>query len=391
MTYTAPKRGFTSTEFENRVALAQVKLAQSGMDAMVLTTPTNFEYFSGFSSDFWESPTRPWFLIVPRSGDLTAVVPEIGAPAMAETIIKKIHTWPAPRPEDDGISLLNSVLANLSKRHGNIGWEMGAESTIRMPIVDFDRLRNNLSVFSFVDASKLIWGMRAIKSEAEIAHIAHACRIGSMSFNEMPDVLKLNDSENTASRKMRLALIKNGADKVPFVSACSGQQGYYQIIAGNGDKLIQDQSILFLDTGAVWDGYFCDFDRNFGFGHICDEAKYAYEIVNRAIDEALKAIRPNMSCQTLCQIIMKSLANGQPLQASNVGRLGHGLGMQLTEPPSLSLQDDTPLLPGMVMTIEPGFEYAPNKMIVLEENIVIRESGCELLTQRAPAALTIIQ
>ena len=74
----------------------------------------------------------------------------------------------------------------------------------------------------------------------------------------------------------------------------------------------------------------------------------------------------------------------------NVGRLGHGLGMQLTEPPSNMPGDDTPLVPGMVITIEPGMEYAPGKMIVHEENVVITEDGCELLTRRARRDMPVI-
>jgi len=72
---------------------------------------------------------------------------------------------------------------------------------------------------------------------------------------------------------------------------------------------------------------------------------------------------------------------------SNVGRLGHGLGLQLTEPPSNMPGDRTALQPGMVLTIEPGMEYAPGRMIVHEEDVVITTGGCELLTPRAPREL----
>jgi Xaa-Pro aminopeptidase len=70
--------------------------------------------------------------------------------------------------------------------------------------------------------------------------------------------------------------------------------------------------------------------------------------------------------------------------------MGHGLGLQLTEPPSNMPGDDTPLEPGMVMTIEPGMEYALGQMLLHEENVVITEDGAELLTRRAPRAMPII-
>ena len=64
--------------------------------------------------------------------------------------------------------------------------------------------------------------------------------------------------------------------------------------------------------------------------------------------------------------------------------MGHGLGMQLTEPPSNTSSDETELVPGMVMTIEPGMSFSEGRMLVHEENVVITEDGCELLTTRAP-------
>ena len=75
---------------------------------------------------------------------------------------------------------------------------------------------------------------------------------------------------------------------------------------------------------------------------------------------------------------------------SNVGRLGHGLGMQLTEWPSIAANDHTVLRPGMVMTLEPSMAIGPDKMMVAEENILITEAGAELLTQRAPRDLRVI-
>jgi Xaa-Pro aminopeptidase len=70
--------------------------------------------------------------------------------------------------------------------------------------------------------------------------------------------------------------------------------------------------------------------------------------------------------------------------------MGHGLGLQLTEPPSNMPGDDTPIVTDMVLTIEPGMEYAPGKMIVHEENIVVRADGAELLTRRAPREMWVV-
>ena len=73
------------------------------------------------------------------------MVPEIGAAGMAATWVEEIRTWPAPRPEDDGVSLLTQALAELPRRYGRIGWELGPEMVLRMPVADFFRVRDAIA------------------------------------------------------------------------------------------------------------------------------------------------------------------------------------------------------------------------------------------------------
>lgn len=385
----APARGFPAAEYEARAECAKARMRKDGLDAVVVTAPHTVRYFSGFASQFWESPTRPWFVIIPREGGPIAVIPEIGAPGFALTWIDDIRTWPAPQPEDDGISIMTATLEALPRSTGKIGWEMGRESIIRMPISDFDRMRNTVQGLEFVDASPLIWALRIVKSLAEIGHLRHICQLSSLAFEAMPSKLEFGDSELDAARKLSAELIARGADSIPFIASCSGPGGPDQIIVGSRPRPLDNGDILFMDLGAIYDGYSCDFDRNFSFGSLSDDAAKAHDAVWQATEAGIEAARPGNTTTDLFNAMAKILeANGS--EGLNVGRLGHGLGMQLTEPPSNKPGDDTPLVPGMVMTIEPGMEYAPGKMIVHEENVVITEDGCELLTRRAPREMPVI-
>lgn len=384
-----PERGFPHAEYEARAEKARARMTEDGLDAIVVTAPHNVRYFSGFASQFWESPTRPWFVIIPRDGAPIAVVPEIGEPGFTPTWIDDIRTWPAPQPKDDGLSLMKAALETLPRSTGKIGWEMGRESIIRMPIADFDKLRGMVSGLEFVDASPLIWGLRMVKSEREIGHIRYICQLASHAFEALPAQLELGDSELTAARKLSAELIKRGADSIPFIASVSGPGGCDQIIVGSRPRPLDPGDILFMDLGAIFDGYSCDFDRNFAFGHISDDAARAHEAVWQATEAGIAAARPGATTTDLFKAMAKVLEdNGS--QGLNVGRLGHGLGLQLTEPPSNMIGDETLLVPGMVMTIEPGMEYAPGKMIVHEENVVITEDGCELLTRRAPREMWLV-
>ena len=152
---------------------------------------------------------------------------------------------------------------------------------------------------------------------------------------------------------------------------------------------LEEGDVLFIDTGATYDGYFCDFDRNFAFGHLSDDAQRAHEAVWDATEAGIAAARPGATTTDLWRA-MADVLEAAGSKGLNVGRMGHGLGLQLTEPPSNRPGDPTELQPGMVMTIEPGLEYAPGKNIVHEENIVITDDGCELLTRRAPLEMPLI-
>lgn len=385
-----PPRGFPVDEFEARVSKAQAEMHAQEMDGIVLSTPQNFRYFSGFNSQFWESPTRPFFLVIPREGKPIGVVPSIGGPALETTWVTEIKTWAAPCPEDDGVSLMDSVLSSLPRRFGKIGWEMGRESVIRMPIIDFDWLRKDISGIQFVDASPLIWGLRMIKSDREIAKVREACRIGNDTFDLFLQQVTYGQTEVDIARDFRKAAFECGADNAPFVSVCSGPGGYSQIIAGPQEIAQTDGQIMFIDTGLLFDAYFCDFDRNFAFGHISDAAKKAHEAVWRATQAGIDAARPGITSEDLWAAQNQVLEAAGAKSGNDVGRSGHGLGMHLTEPPSNMPGDRTELKPGMIMTIEPGMEYAPGKNIVHEENLVITEDGCELLTRRASIEMPVI-
>ena len=87
---------------------------------------------------------------------------------------------------------------------------------------------------------------------------------------------------------------------------------------------------------------------------------------------------------------MWSVLEAGGARGNDVGRMGHGLGAQLTEWPSLTASDNTTLEPGMVITLEPGMEFEAGKLMVHEENILITDNGADLLSKRAAAELPVI-
>jgi Xaa-Pro aminopeptidase len=384
-----PDAGFPPAEYEMRLERAQALMTEARLDALFLTSEQHVRYITGFASQFWTSPTRPWFVVVPRAGLPVAVVPTIGEAGMADTWVEDIRTWPAPRPDDDGVSLLTTALQDLPRQFGRVGGEFGQEMVVRMPLNDLLRVRDAVRPLELVDGSEVLRRLRAIKSPAEIAKIRFVCELTSKAFQALPEQLAPGMSEWEACREMRLEVLRRGADASPYMMGQSGPGGYDNIIMGPGSRRLGEGDILIIDTGTTFDGYFCDFDRNYAFGQPDDAARRAYDVAYDATDAGIAACRPGATTTDLWRAMTELLEAGGAL-GNNVGRLGHGLGLQLTEWPSNRSGDDTVLRPGMVMTIEPGLEFAPGRMMVHEENVVVTEDGCEVLTERAWPEMPVI-
>jgi Xaa-Pro aminopeptidase len=384
-----PLRGFTQTEFENRTERAQRMMHDLEVDAMLLTTEPHVRYLSGFFTQFWHSPTRPWFLLLPLEGKPIAVIPTIGVTGMQQTWIDDIRSWSSPQPQDDGISLLLSAIGELPRRFGRLGMTLGIESHLRMPANDYRQLETELTEMELVDCAELMLNLCNIKSAAEVDKIRYVCKLTSDSFAALPDFVQSGQSEREILRSMRIDLLQRGADHTPYIVSASGQGGYGDIIMGPSDRLLEDGDILIIDTGTVYDGYFCDFDRNYAFGYASDKARRAYDCVYQSTEAGLLAARPGATTTDVWQAMWSVLEAGGAL-SNDVGRMGHGLGAQLTEWPSLTATDNTTLEAGMVITLEPGMEFEAGKLMVHEENILITDRGAELLSKRAAAELPVI-
>lgn len=260
-----------------------------------------------------------------------------------------------------------------------------------MPLRDLERLRAALPGLSWEDASGVMRRLRQVKSKAEIAKIAEACRIACDAFDRLPEIAGAGMTEVEVFRAFKIACLQAGADDVDYLVGGAGPGGYGDIISPPSERRLQAGDVLILDVGLVFDGYYCDFDRNFSVGPPSDPVKRAYEAVWLATEAGLAAARAGVTCADLFRAMNAVTAPlADPSAGGAVGRLGHGLGMVLTEFPSIADWDDTVLEPGYVMTLEPGMATAPGKMMVHEENVAITQEAPRLLTRRADREIPVL-
>lgn len=365
------QRGFDEAEYRARLSRAQQAMAEAGLGALLLMTEPEIRYFTGYLTRFWESPSRPWFLVLPVSGDPVAVIPSIGAALMAQTWITDIRTWAAPDPADDGVSLLADTLRQIG---GPVALPMGPETVLRMPMADYERVKA-LSGLEVRGDGGLMASLRAVKSEPEIAKIRHICGIAGRAFDRVGEIAAPGVPLERVFRDFQRLLLEEGADWVPYLAGGAGPYGYADVISPATEAPLQAGDLLMLDTGAVWDGYFCDYDRNFAIGAPDPACVSAHDRLLEAARAGLEAAQPGaLACDVFAA--MAGLVGG----GETAGRLGHGLGMQLTEGLSLTAKDRTVLRAGMVITLEPGIEVKPGHWLVHEENVVIRDGGAEILS-----------
>ena len=376
-------RGFNIDQFEKRTLKAQQLMQHHGLDALLLTTETNVRYFTGFLTRFWESPTRPWYLIIPPKGGPIAVIPSIGEALMSKTWVEDIRTWSSPDLKDDGISLLSDTLEEIAKNK-NIGIPSGTETYVRMPQTDLKKLSQNVKLTSDFDIVKKL---RMTKSNEEIDKIEKACRIAEDAFRRVPEIAFENVNLDEVFRKFQMLCLEAGADWVPYLAGGADTEGYDDVISPAKVAPLKKRDILMLDTGLVWDGYFCDYDRNWSVGPPSKIVSAAYSQLLEASDAAFEIAKPGATASDLFHAMNSILT--QNSSGTDAGRLGHGVGMSLTEWPSLIPDDYTVLEQGMVLSLEPGITLN-DKIIVHEENIEITETGARYLSLKAEKDLTVI-
>lgn len=378
-------RTFADSAFLARCQKAQTFMEEAGLAALLLTTAPELQYYSGFMTRFWESPTRPWFLILPVSGDPVAVIPSIGEALMRQTWVNDIRTWAAPNLADDGVSLLIDTLHELATG-GLIGMAHGMESHARMPLATLASLQDSVQLVSDENITRRL---RMVKTATEVDKLAAACAIADRAFARVPEIARDGSHLSEVFRRFQMLCLEEGADAVPYLAGAAAPDGYGDVISPASNQPLVHGDVLMLDTGLNRDGYFCDFDRNFSIGPPSAKIAAAHRQLIEATQAGFETAMPGARASDLFRAMDQVCTGGKG--TSDAGRLGHGLGIQLTEWPSLIPDEHEELVPGMVLTLEPCVETIPGKLMVHEENIVITETGARYLSTPSTADITVIE
>jgi Xaa-Pro aminopeptidase len=312
---------------------------------------------------------------------MTFVLPRGGKPAMMvyglEVELVRDESWvedvrgyvDVPFPT----SLVVDTFRDLGLEDGRIGCELGDDQRLWMTFQEFEAVRAALPRARFVDASRLLKRCRQIKSEAEIARIEEACRLTEVAWELIRRRVHPGLSVAQAERICLQSLVDAGSDPVTPGFILLDVLGY-----GAGFTY-KKGDLFFCDLGGSFRGYKADFTRMATFGPPSDLFKQSHEQIMQVFNGVVASMQPGRRCKDVAERFnQEAQALGYArLQGSK--RIGHGLGLEHQESPSLNVVDETELVPGMVFTPEPRF-VRDGHFIMVEEDVVITPDGARKLS-----------
>lgn len=264
---------------------------------------------------------------------------------------------------------------------------IGFESNF-MTYADVENLRNDFKETEFVPVDSLIEKIVIIKNEYEIGLTKKAVEITDKTFSELLKIIKPGLSEREISAHISYLQKMYGADGDSFDPiVASGERSAFPH-ARPTDRKIRNNELLKLDFGCTVNGMKSDMTRTIAVGKISDECKKIYNIVKQAQQLALDKAKAGVSTKELdsyARNFIKEKGYGD-----NFGHgLGHGLGYDIHEKPALNERTDYILEENNIVTIEPGIYVEGLGGVRIEDDIVIKENGCEILNKSTKELISI--
>jgi Xaa-Pro aminopeptidase len=230
-----------------------------------------------------------------------------------------------------------------------------------------------------VPTSGLVEGLRAVKDEGELELLRRACAITDRVFERLTDVKFVGRTEREVSWELAELFHEEGGDALAFESIVGSGPTGSRPHARAGDRTIGAGELVVIDAGCTIDGYASDYTRTFATGPLDGEPMEAYETVLLAQRRALDGIRAGVSGVD-ADALARGVIDESPFNGAMGHGLGHGLGLDVHESPRLSTESSDVLVPGNVVTVEPGVYLDGRFGVRIEDDVVVTEDGIENLT-----------
>jgi len=390
-----------AAEIENRIRRLQHELGANDLDGMFIVQRVDLLYFSGTA--------QSGFLYVPAGGDPLLMIKRYAPRARQESPLERLVEI---RSVKDVPGLVEEICGNLPKR-------LGFEKDV-VPAREFEFYQALFRGTDCLDGSPLIHRLRMIKSGWELDCMARTAELSAMTFRYMRETIRPGYTETefggmaeAFARKMGHGgklrvrdyqtegypwhILSGESGGMPGVldSPASGEGTSPAFPCGAGFRKIRAHEPVMIDFALIMNGYHMDETRMFSIGPMPKDPDRACRAAIDIHDRVLEAVRPGVRLGDLFRI---AEARAEALGVSHaylgppgykVSFIGHGIGLELVEPPIIAAGSDVPLEPGMVFALEPKMVFEGRFTAGIESVFTVTESGHRLLS-RTPAEVFVV-
>lgn len=345
---------------QSRVRKLREQLEKSNVQAVLITNAVNRRYLTGFTG----------------SSGYVVITPDR---AVLLTDFRYREQAPKEAPDFEVIEHGPDIYASVKEilEAGNIeraGFEQEDVSYER-----YEQLTEKVDRVEWVPLNRVVSQIRLKKDEEEVNILREACELADRAYEHILAYLKTGTSERDIALELEFFMRKNGAASSSFDTiVASGERSSFPHGTAS-DRIMQSGELVTLDFGAYYKGYCSDITRTVMIGDPQPKHREIYEIVLEAQMNALQHIKPGMTgreADMLAREIIKEHGYDEYFGHGT----GHGIGMEIHEGPRLSPRSEDILEPGMVVTVEPGIYIPGFGGVRIEDDILITETGVELLT-----------
>jgi Xaa-Pro aminopeptidase len=344
-----------------RLAKLRNALAEGGLDAILVNQPENRRYLSGFTG------SAGWLVITASRAILVTDF------RYYEQVGREAPEFELARIEARFVDLLPSLLSDLGVKR------LGFESQ-HVTVDELSTWHQAVEGVEWQALKGTVEAIRAVKDEDEVDALQRSARLTDAAFDHLLGVIRPGMTERQAAWEIESFMRVHGASKVAFdLIVGSGPNGALPHALA-GDRVIQEGDPIVIDIGCVLDGYCSDMTRTICLGRPTDKYLHVWDIVLKAQAAAEAGIRAGITgveADALARTVIEDAGYGPYFGHG----LGHGVGLAVHEDPRASKLSPDTLRASMALTVEPGI-YLPGEFGVrIEDLVIIREEGVDILSR----------
>jgi Xaa-Pro aminopeptidase len=337
-------------------------LADEGLDALLVSSPVNVTYLTGFSGE-------SSYLILTRERPVLVSDARFTEQIAGECPGLEAHIRPPTQTLHQAVA---EVLGGLGCRA--VGFESG-----HLTVAEWETLRDLAKTVDWKGGRDRVERLRAVKDPSEVEQIREAIAIAERAFTVFRALLRPEDREKDLCDALDHYVRRAGGQGASFPPIVAVGERAALPHAPPTARAVGEADFVLVDWGASGRFYKSDLTRVLATRRISPKLEEVYRVVLTAQERAVRSIRPGVRADEVDAEARSVIAQAGFGDFFGHG-LGHGLGLQVHEAPALRPNSEVVLQPGMVMTVEPGIYLPGWGGVRIEDDVLVTPDGCEVLT-----------